>query len=106
MGALVRLCLHVGAQNSVTTGLGAAALPLDPFHNIMINPDRQAVFRLRHGKLRHLPERLTQLENIGVVDVRIAHPAQAVKVSLALEVVCVILPFIAIGLGLRPDSRS
>src|SRR5271157_2386794 len=97
--AFIRLRLHVGAQNGVNTGLVAAALLLEPFHNIMVNPDCQAVLRLRHGELRGLPKRLTQLGNVGVVDVRIAHLAQAFEVSLALGprpwVVCVILPFIA-----------
>src|SRR5271157_1981086 len=83
--AFVRLRVHVGAQNSVNTGLVAAALLLEPFHNIMVNPDCQAVLWLRHGELRSLPERLTQLGNIGVVDVRITHLAQAFKVSLALS---------------------
>src|SRR5664279_1061085 len=81
--ALIRLRLHVGAQNGVNTGLVATALFPEPFHNIMVNPDGQAVLGLRHGELRGFPERLTQLGNIGVIDVRITHLAQASKVSLA-----------------------
>src|SRR5271167_365281 len=83
--AFLRLSVHVGAQNGVNTGLVAAALLLEPFHNIMVNPDCQAVLWLRHGELRGLPERLTQLRNIRVVDVRITHRAQALKVSPALR---------------------
>jgi len=80
----IGLRVHVGAQNGVNTGLVAAAFFLQPFDNIVVNPDGQAVFGLRHGELGSLPERLAQLGNIGVVDVRVAHLAQALEVSLAL----------------------
>jgi hypothetical protein len=80
----IRLGLHVGAQNGVNAGLVAAALLLEPFHNVMVNPDRQAVLWLRHGELGCLPKRSIQLGDIGVVDVLITHFAQVPKVSLAL----------------------
>jgi len=50
----------------------------------MVNPDGQAVFGLRLGELGGLSERFIQLGNIGVVNGRIAHLAQAFEVSLAL----------------------
>ncbi len=69
----------------------------------MINPDGQAVFGLRQGELGGLPERFIQLGNVGVVDVRIPHLAQAFAKSVLplvrdLEVICVILPFITMRL--------
>lgn len=67
--AFIRLRLHVGAQNGVSTGLVAAALFLEPFHNIMVNPDCQAVLWLQHAQLRGLPERFTQLGNTSVVNI-------------------------------------
>ena len=79
-----RLGLHVGAQDGVDVGLVAASGLLEPFDDVVVNPDGQAVFGFRHGELGGLPERFIQLGNIGVVDIGIAHPAQAFEVSLAL----------------------
>src|SRR5260370_16527056 len=78
------LGLHVGAQNGINASLVAATLLLEPFHNIMVNPDRQAVLWFRHGEFGFLPKRFIQLGDIGVVDLLITHFAQTSKVSLAL----------------------
>jgi hypothetical protein len=51
--------LHVGPQNRVDAGLVAAARLLEPFHNIMVNPDGQTVFGFRLGELGMFPERST-----------------------------------------------
>src|ERR1700674_827533 len=47
--ACMRLGLHVGAQDGVDAGLVTAAGLLEPLHDIMVNPDGQAVFGLRQG---------------------------------------------------------
>jgi hypothetical protein len=43
LAPLYRLGLHVRPQNRVDAGLVAAAGPLEPFHDIMVNPDGQTV---------------------------------------------------------------
>src|SRR6202051_2003387 len=83
--AITGLRLHVGTQNGVNAGLVAAALLLEPFHDIMVHPDRQAFLWLRYGELGFLPKRFIQLGDIGVVDFLIAHFAQASEVSFALR---------------------
>ena len=48
---------YVRAQNGVNARLIALAVLLESFHNIMVQPDCQTVFRLRHDQRGGLPER-------------------------------------------------
>src|SRR6266704_1741623 len=75
---------HVGAQDSVDAGLVAAAVFLQPLHDIVVNSDGEAVFGFGHGEPGGLPERFTELGDVGEVDVGIAHCAQPLKVRSSL----------------------
>src|SRR5438874_10143274 len=75
---------HVGAQDGVDTGLVAAAVFLQPLHDIVVNSDGEAVFGFGHGEPGGLPERFTELGDVGEVDVGIAHCAQPLKVRSSL----------------------
>ena len=49
--------LPVRAQNGVNARLIALAVLLEPFHDIVVQPDGQTVFRLRQDQCGGLPER-------------------------------------------------
>ena len=89
-GILARLALggglsfHVGAQDSVDAGLVSAAVFLQPLHNVVVNPDCEAVLGFGHSEPCGLPEGFTELGDVGEVDVGIAHCAQPLKVRSSL----------------------
>jgi hypothetical protein len=70
-------------QNRIDPSLVAASRALEPFHNVMVKPDSQTVFGSPQGEFGMFPERSIQPGDIGVVDVRIPHLAQALEASLA-----------------------
>jgi hypothetical protein len=94
-----RLGLHVGSQDGVDAGMVAASGLLESFDNVMVNPDGQAVFGFRHGELGGLPERFIQLEisesSMSASRIRRKRLKSVLPLVRDLEVVHVILPFIA-----------
>ena len=104
-GKLARLAVgtgfrfHVGAQDGVDAGLVAAAVFLQPLHDVVVNSDGEAVFGFRHGEPCGLPEGFTEpgMSEKSMSASRIARNRLKSVAPFARvpEVVCVVFPFIA-----------
>lgn len=68
--------MDVGSQDGVDPGLVAGALPLKPFHDIFVQPQREMGFGRWHDDLRLLPELGGCGRDVRVVNLSIRHLLQ------------------------------
>ena len=94
------LGFHVGAEDGVDAGLVTFAALFEPLHHIVVHADGEAVFRFGRGSLAVAQN---DLPSLGISEKSISESRRARKrlksvapLEREREVVCVVLPFIAI----------
>ena len=82
MRGLRRLTLHYHTQNAVDARLVALAMTLEPIEHILIQTNRQLLFRWRPGHRRLFEKRLVQPRNVRIINLSVLHAVNPRQVAL------------------------
>jgi hypothetical protein len=88
-----RLTLHYYAQNAVDARLVAFAMTLKPSEHVLIQANRQLLFRGGPGHRRLLEKGLVEPRNVRIVNIAILHTVNPCQVALDRFSVHVDFPF-------------
>lgn len=70
------MCLDVGLQNGVDSGLVAITTPFEPLHQVFVKPQGEMGFGGRYHGLRFFPELGIRGRNVRVIDLRVGRLPQ------------------------------